>query len=618
LEATTGKRVWQRFTVPAPDEEGHETWPANSDTWKVGGGGVWTNVAVDRELGLAYVTTGNAVPPFAGDIRPGDNLYTDSLLAIDIETGQLKWHFQLVRHDVFDADAGTPVILYEARVPGGRRKAIAVLRADGYLFQFDRQTGEALLPIEDRPVPQLASQRSAATQPYPAGGESILMSCADWTRVGVPKGFSLGCMWTPPSYPPPSDDPQNVLAPFPSVRVGSMAYSPDTGFFYAHGTSLLTWPRRSQDPYHLTLDTTVLNLPTYGELAAIDSRTGRLAWRRKIAASRGGTAFQRGSVLVTRGGLVFRSSIDGNVEAYDASTGDLLWRFQTESRYLEGSPMSYAIGREQYVALSIGSSVLALKLGGRPSSAPRIPLDIDKDQFIGPIVDATEIETTTFGQSRFGAGRRYFVDEFTFNPYRARVRRGATVLFVNNGNLHHEIVAVDGSWGTGPLAPAGEAWVTFEIPGNHIYVCKEHPWSYGQILVEEDTRLSRRSDGIATTSSPQSMHGMGDPPTRGKEEFSRNCSACHGEDLRGHPPAPPLSGPPFISRWANVPTAGLVERIRTTMPPTNPGSLPQATSEDIAAYLLHANGLGSPDPENDDSPSRKEGNDLPPRSRRHR
>jgi quinohemoprotein ethanol dehydrogenase len=591
IEAATGKRLWQLFTVPAPGESGHETWPADSDVWRLGGGGVWTNVAVDRELGLAYVTTGNAVPAFAGELRPGDNLYTCSLLAIDIKTGRLRWYYQLLRHDVFDADAGTPAILYETKSARHRRKAIAVLRADGYLFLFDRETGEPLLPIQDRAVPQLKSQATTATQPFPAPGDSILMDCEDWGKVGIPKGFSLGCMWTPPSAPPPSSDPQNVLAPFPSVRVGAMAYSPDTGYLYAQGTSFLAWARRSQDPYHLTFDTTVLNLPTYGELAAIDSRTGKIAWRRNIATVRGWLPFQRGSLLATAGGLVFRTSVDGNVEAYDASTGDVLWTFQTGIANLEGSPMSYAVDGEQHVALSIGSAVLALKLGGQASTSSSISTAIVQDQFTGPVIETDEIETTTFHRYRFGSGTRYFVDEYTFNPYRARVRTGATVLFVNNGVLRHEIVSMDGSWGTGPLAPAEEAWVTFPKAGAHTYICKEHPWSYGQILVEDDGRTSHTS--AASTTVDYATQTASRQLTLAKEQFARNCAICHGEDLRGRPPAPALSGPIFTSRWRAPQRTQLLDRIRTTMPPANPGSLSLSAYESIVTYLLYANGLDS-------------------------
>ena len=120
------------------------------DIWKQGGAGVWHAGTVDVDLGLVYFVTGNAVPMFGGEARKGDNLYTASLLALDMKTGKLRWHYQVVHHDLWDADIAIPPILYDAQVNGRPRKAIAAMRADGYLFLLDRETGKPLLPIEER------------------------------------------------------------------------------------------------------------------------------------------------------------------------------------------------------------------------------------------------------------------------------------------------------------------------------------------------------------------------------------------------------------------------------------------------------------------------------------
>jgi quinohemoprotein ethanol dehydrogenase len=488
LEAGTGKQLWQFLTIPSPGEAGHKTWPSFNDAWKFGGGGVWTNAAVDPELGTVYVATGNAVPTFAGDWRPGDNLYTCSVLAIDTLTGKLKWHYQLVHHDVFDADAGTPVILYDAKIEGRMRKAVAVLRADGYLFQLDRRTGKPLLPVAERSVPQLGSQRTSPTQPFPVGGESILMSCEDWKRHGIPAGFVLGCMWTAPAS---SEDPQNVLAPFPSVRLSSMAFSAQTGYFYAQSASFLTWPRRSPDPYYLDFNRSVPGLKTYGTLAAIDSRTGTIAWTRPIYARSDGLPFFRSGLLATAGGLTFRSSADGFVEANDAKTGDVLWKFQTGMVGDTGSPVSYEVDGEQYIAVPMSTTVWAFKLGGKLSAAATPAVSGEEGEFFGPVIDTSEIETTALKYSALGPGKRYFIDEYAFNPYRARVKARTKVLFVNNGSIRHEVVAVDGSWGSGPLSPTQEAWITFDAPGQYTYICKDHPWAYGQIIVTPPISVSQ-------------------------------------------------------------------------------------------------------------------------------
>lgn len=601
LEAESGKQLWQMFTVPGPGESGHETWPSFNDTWRFGGGGVWTNAAVDVELGIAYFTTGNPVPAFAGDWRPGNNLYTCSVLAIDIKTGKLKWYYQLVHHDVFEADVGTPVVLYDLQQDSRSYKALAVLRSDGYLFQLDRRTGNPILPIEERAVPQLRSQRTSPTQPFPVGGESILMSCEDWRKERIPTGFVLGCMWTPPASPPPSEDPQNVLAPFPSARISPMTYSPLTGYFYAQTPSVLGWPRRSQDPYHLTFGTTVSNLKSYSELVAVDSRTGKIAWRKPLQTKARSAIDLTGGLLTTAGGLVFRSSSDGNVEGYDARTGDILWRYQTGMLDARGSPVSYEIDGEQYLAVPMGSTVWGFKLEGKIPAASTPDISSLEEEFSGPVVDTRVIETISLKRSSFASVTRYFIDEFAFNPSRARVTAGTRVMFVNNGNMRHEIVASDGSWGTGPLSPAQEAWVGFDKSGEYTYHCKNHPWTHGQVIVDLDAP-SQIEDPWNGEHSVQSMNSFAVQATTGKEQFNQHCSSCHGEGMSGQAMAPTLFGDAFVLRWRGATVGDLFDRIRTTMPPANPGSLHRKTYLNIVAHLLRGSSLAPGSSELKDNP----------------
>jgi quinohemoprotein ethanol dehydrogenase len=576
LEAKTGILRWNLFSVPGPGERGHETWPSFNESWKVGGGGVWTNPSVDPDLGLVYFTAGNAVPAYGGDWRPGINLYTCSVLAVDIKTGKLRWHFQLIHHDVFEADLGVPVVLYDAVKAGRVRKALAVMRADGHLFNLDRATGEPILPIEQRSVPQSVTQNTSPTQPFPVVGESILMTCEEWKKEPIPKGFTLGCMFTPPSSPPPSLDPQNVLVPFPSVKGHLMAFSPSTGYFYIQASSWLHWPRRSQDPYFLNWVGAVPGLRSYAELAAIDSRTGKIAWRKRTLNGTPGSG-----PLVTAGNVLFHSAGDGHLNAYDAKSGDLLWQFQLGTA--AGPAATYQIDGEQYVAVAAGSSVWALKLGGSISPPSSATLSTNTEEFPGPLVDAEEIETTTLHRSLIEPGARYFIDEFTFNPSRARIAPGAPVLFVNNGSMRHEIVAVDGTWGTGALGPTQEAWLTFKKPGSYTYICKDHPWSYGQIVISEGSTSASQSPSVSDNPNAVSQRA------HGRQQFNRHCSACHGEDLSGRASAPPLSGAAFITRWGSASVRDLFDNVRTTMPQTSPGSLDRRAYLDIIAYLLDAN-----------------------------
>jgi quinohemoprotein ethanol dehydrogenase len=581
LDATTGNERWQTFAIPAPGEPGHETWIADNDVWKSGGGAVWTTPAVDSELGLVYFATGNPAPAFGGELRPGDNLYTCSVIAVEEKTGKIRWYYQLVHHDVFEGDLGTPVVLFDARVNGRLRKGLAVLRADGYLFQLDRISGKPLQPVEERPVPQLAAQRTAPTQPFPVGGDSVLTSCEEWSRSGIPAGFVLGCMWSPPVFPPPSGDPQNVLAPFPNARTKPIAYSPQTGYFYTQSVSILGWPRRSTDPYFVNYTSSVPGLKVFGQLTAIDRKTGKIAWQERLPPEA-----VSGGVLVTAGGSVFRSSGDGNVEAYDAKLGKVVWRFQTGMPGSQGSPASYVLNGEQYVAVSMGSSVWAFRLGGAASNAAPPSFPSIQNELTPPPVDAEQVETTSL-RSSFLPGPHYFVDEYTFNPYQARVTAGTKLRFRNNGSTRHEIVALDGSWGTGPLNPAEEAWVTFETPGQYTYVCKDHPWSYGRVIVVPKAAAEARGGG----STAEGSDDWRERARRGMQLFRTKCALCHGDDLRGRTSAPALSGHVFAEHWGTGTVGDLFDKIQTTMPPTSPGALDAQTTFSIAAYLLQANDI---------------------------
>ena len=486
LDAATGAVEWTFFVVPRPGEFGHETWPQDNDSWTFGGGGVWLVGTVDPDLGMVYFSTGNPVPMFGGELRAGDNLFTASVLALDVETGARRWHYQVVRHDVWDADIATPLLLYDTTVDGAPVRGLAAMRTDGYLFLLDRETGEPLLPIEERPVPQDAHQRTAPTQPFPVRTESILPECSYW-RDRVPPPFRLNCS----SYTPPSVDEQTVVAPgvpIPLVRVTPMAYSPTTGYVYAQGRAHVGRARRFRDPFvwntarfHLTLPDPV------GILAAVDTRTGRVAWKKEMPTAFLGTS----GPLVTAGGLLFRGSPGGQVEAYDVRTGVRRWAFRTspeEARLRPGPAAAYALDGRQYVVVPMGPALWAFTLDGavpaRGEPSPDPPVD---DQPRGPAPRETdEIDTATLLENPRGSvgGRRYAFDEHNFNPVRARVAAGTRVRFTNNGELSHTVAARDGSWSTGPLAPGTWSFVTFDTPGTFLYHCEEHPWAVGEITVD--------------------------------------------------------------------------------------------------------------------------------------
>jgi quinohemoprotein ethanol dehydrogenase len=579
LDAKTGQEVWHFFTIPGPNERGHETWPANSDVWKQGGGGVWLPGTIDSDLGMVYFVTGNPVPQTGGEIRSGNNLFTDSLVALEMETGKLRWFYQFVHHDLWDADMATPPVLYTAEVSGQKRKAIAALRSDGYLFLLDRETGKPLTAVDERPVPQDARDKTAATQPFPVGADSILPDCSEWKGV-IPSGFVLGCPYTPYSL-----DKLNVLASWFSARVSPMSYSPQTGYFYVQGGASLGGRRRlSEDPWFFTVgDAAVgpgiplLHLPGRASFAAIDSRTDKIVWRKEVPFS----ALGRSGAMTTAGGLMFRGGDDGNFEAYDAKSGALLWQFQIGSSATPAS--TYEVDGEQYVAMAAGSSVWAFKLGGTIQ-----PTTVAQGAAAGAgtesalLVDTDQIETASLVRDLGLSGQRYAVDEHRFNPTNARSKAGTSVRWINNGTTSHTIVAQDGSWTTGTLAPAQEALVLFKKPGIYLYKCKEHPWAIGQLTVVSETD---HANGRATKSAYTSEQVQ-----RGKDQYSQNCARCHGDSLGGTGEAPALLGPTFISHWGSRSLADLFGKISTTMPSDNPGKLSPEAYLEITEFLLSSNG----------------------------
>ena len=168
FDAQTGKEVWRFYTIPGPGETGHETWPAKGDAWKHGGAPVWQTPSVDPKLGLLYFSTGNAGPDNDGSGRAGKNLFAASMVALDVKTGKLRWHYQMVHHDIWDYDAPSPTVLFDVTINGTLRHGIGEASKTGWLYLLDRTNGKPLLPIPEKPVPQNANQKTWPTQPTPS------------------------------------------------------------------------------------------------------------------------------------------------------------------------------------------------------------------------------------------------------------------------------------------------------------------------------------------------------------------------------------------------------------------------------------------------------------------
>lgn len=476
LDAKTGEHVWRFNAVPDEGEAGFETWPQDHDDWKPGGAGVWMSAAADPELGLLYIGIGNPIPQWGGEAREGDNLYSNSLVALDIKTGERRWHYQVTRHDIWEADLGTPLILYDAMVDGKERKAVAAMTTYGYLFLFDRITGEAIWPIEERPVPQNERLHTAATQPFPAGADRIGPECVP--EGSVPEGFSRLCHYDPIDY-----DMPNAMYPMMTMRAAPMAYSPKTKHFYGTGAVWPSWVVRGEDPWFFVMVPSAPGMKFSGILASVDPHTNSIAWEKNVPFR---TQHNGSGFTATAGGLLFNGNTDGVFEAYEAESGEVLWQFQTGAS-VNQPPAIYEVNGAQHIAVVSAKGVWAFKLNGavEQQSAPPVPPE-GIFSMRGRIVPTNEISVAATVQDSGWIERvRERFDEYVFEPRRARVDTGAKVTWTNTGKETHTIRALDGSWTTGKLAPGKSAVLTFEEPGRHTYICEEHKWSYGELIIDE-------------------------------------------------------------------------------------------------------------------------------------
>ena len=317
FDLETGDHVWRCYTVPKPGEPGSETWPADGEAWARGGANCWVTSTFDPETNLLYVGTGNPAPDFDGEVREGDNLFTDSIIAVDVDSGQIRWHYQCTPHDVWDYDSIAECILFEQ----DGRKLLGHFDKNGYFFVVDRTNGELvqITPFVDR---------------------------IDWgaiTRDG---------RVTPRRYPDKEGEPVHFYpGPAGAKEWTHASYSPKTGLFYVPVQDVgATATRRRREfkesiPYWgagVQVDAEDM----VGSISAFDgSGEEKWRWRNELPMC--------ASTLATGGDLVFGGEPSGELNALDARTGEQLWQFQCGSGH-HSSPSTYMVDGRQYVAVPVG------------------------------------------------------------------------------------------------------------------------------------------------------------------------------------------------------------------------------------------------------------------------
>lgn len=332
-DAQTGKLVWRFWTIPAPGEFGSESWPGQ--LYLRGGGTTWMPGTYDPQLNLVFWTTSNPAPDFEGSVRPGDDLYTDCVLALDPDTGTLKWFFQFTPHDVFDFDATETPILIDAVYKGERRKLLVQANRNGFLYVLDRTDGKFLHAVPFVDKLNWATGIDAQGRPV----RTDLKPTPEGTRVCP--GFSGATNWFSPSY-----NESTRMVYFMALEECQNFFSKPEPQSFKEG-----------ETYYSTGVKRIPGENSQRILIAYSLDTGSIAWKYPQLGRGRSTA----GTMTTAGGLVFFGDSAESFEAVDARTGKPLWHFNV-GQGMTASPMSYAVAGKQHVAIAAGSDIFSFAL----------------------------------------------------------------------------------------------------------------------------------------------------------------------------------------------------------------------------------------------------------------
>ncbi len=344
LDAETGEEAWRFYTIPGPGEPGHETWPQGTDAWMHGGASVWLTGSYDPEHDLTYWGIGNPGPDWNGDEREGDNLYSNSVVALDAETGELAWHFQFSPHDEFDYDAVQIPVLVDMEWEGEDRQLMMWANRNGYFYVLDRVTGEFLF---GRPFVEVnwASGLDANGRPIRIPGRVP-------TREGtlIFPGNQGGTNWYSPSF-----SPRTELFYIPTWLNYSSNYVKEPDVYVEGETFTGGGPRRTGPAVRDRYVNFATDEEGFGAVRAIDPRNGELEWQFDMA------DFTDAGILTTASDVLFSGGRDGYFFALDARTGEQLWRTSVGERVYSG-PMTYVVDGRQHVAVAAGNVLFSYAL----------------------------------------------------------------------------------------------------------------------------------------------------------------------------------------------------------------------------------------------------------------
>jgi len=518
LDAKTGQIAWTFFGSHPPGQNppgnpvidqktgqavvAGDTWgPAANNCYATGGAAPWVHPAIDPELKLVYWTFGNArgcASSQDGSRRPGDNLFSSSIVAMDLKTGQYKWHFQSVHHNIWDMDNVMSPTLANFKVRGQDQKAIVYGSKVGMFYILDRTNGKPLLGVEERPVPQEERQATSLTQPYPVQG-GFMDTCVVEQPLGtqvpghparaVPNYLrkdlgDTGCLfdrhWDRPVLSTPS---QNGGANW-----AGLSFSPRTGLVYVGYANVAS----AHDLVESSNGLRATGEYMTGGVVAVDVATNTVKWRKDMPYDMS----HGNGIMTTKSDLLFVGLPDGNFLALDATTGEELWRFQTGAS-VSAAPASYEIDGEQYIAIYAGGTGIpygntaprgdflwAFKVDGKvpPAATPKPPYQ--RKDVSGNAVEGTTVNNTVL-LARTSATSAESVAVGGMYPTHMRVPVGTTVTFTNpatNTLPHCATQFFEGLFN--PKLNPGESFsYTFNKPGEYFYNDCTDPRPTGKIVV---------------------------------------------------------------------------------------------------------------------------------------
>ena len=341
-DAKTGKEAWRFNTIPGPGEPGNETWAG--DSWKTGGGSIWVTGSYDAETNLTFWGIGNPGPDWNGDERAGDNLYSDCVLALDADTGKLKWHYQFTPHDVLDYDAVQVPVLGDIQHKGRTRQVLMWANRNGIYYVLDRKTGEFLV---GKPFTKVTWMDG-----FDLKGRPQKVAAAAPSREGtlVYPGVQGGTNWYSPSFSPKTG---LFYIPAWNNTFSTFVKTPDT---YKEGQRFIGgYPRTSFGLNRGVQANTRKPEEGHGAVMAVDAATGEKKWQLDFI------DVMDSGILTTTTDLLFAGNREEHFYAIHARTGEVLWRTSLGGAIANG-PITYAVNGQQYVAVAAGNGLFVFGL----------------------------------------------------------------------------------------------------------------------------------------------------------------------------------------------------------------------------------------------------------------